>query len=254
MSGRPSRIAAPARPCVDGELEVEQRLVEAVHRDAPEDTALAVEEVAVGGVGVEQVADLVDEPLRARTRSRARSSATWAALEQRRLLASRARSRRAGGQCEARVPISSWTVSTSVCSLPARGRPHVRRRHRRVVAVDQRRRSHDAGEAVVASSSRRDAHERRRDRAPARRRRTTPRPLACSRSSASGESGGGAQPFKRDCRLGVRPPEQQRELPRRESALRVDRREREHPEHALLGDHRDPAAALGSRRARERAG
>jgi hypothetical protein len=34
-----------------------------VHRDAPEDTAFAVEEVAVGGIGVEELRQLVGQPL-----------------------------------------------------------------------------------------------------------------------------------------------------------------------------------------------
>ena len=45
------------------ELEVEQRPVEAVHRDAAEEAALAVEEVAVGGIGVEELGELVGQPL-----------------------------------------------------------------------------------------------------------------------------------------------------------------------------------------------
>ena len=45
------------------ELEAEQRAVEAVHRDAAEEAALAVEEVAVGGIGVEELGELVGQPL-----------------------------------------------------------------------------------------------------------------------------------------------------------------------------------------------
>ncbi len=51
------------QPLVHGELEAEQRLVEAVHRDAAQQAALAVEEVTVGSVGIEQVGELVGEPL-----------------------------------------------------------------------------------------------------------------------------------------------------------------------------------------------
>ena len=45
------------------ELEAEQRLPEAVHRDAAEEPALVVEEVAVGGVCVEQLGELIGQPL-----------------------------------------------------------------------------------------------------------------------------------------------------------------------------------------------
>ncbi len=43
------------------ELEADERRVEAVHRGAAKDVALAVEEVAVGGVGLEQLRHLLDE-------------------------------------------------------------------------------------------------------------------------------------------------------------------------------------------------
>ena len=45
------------------ELEAEQRPVEAVHCDAAEEPALAVEQVAVGRVRVEQLRELVGESL-----------------------------------------------------------------------------------------------------------------------------------------------------------------------------------------------
>ena len=51
------------QPLVHRELEAEQRFVEAVHGDAAERPALAVEDVAVGCVGVEQIGELVGEPL-----------------------------------------------------------------------------------------------------------------------------------------------------------------------------------------------
>src|SRR5947208_1709045 len=44
-------------------LEAEQRPVEAVHRDAAEQPAFSVEEVAVRGVGVEELRELVGQPL-----------------------------------------------------------------------------------------------------------------------------------------------------------------------------------------------
>ena len=45
------------------ELEGEQRPVEAVHGDAAEKTAFPVDEVAVGSVGVEELRELVGQPL-----------------------------------------------------------------------------------------------------------------------------------------------------------------------------------------------
>ena len=44
-------------------LETEQPSVEPVDRDAAEETTLAVEEVAVGGIGVEELCELVRQPL-----------------------------------------------------------------------------------------------------------------------------------------------------------------------------------------------
>ena len=64
LDQRPSLADGGARQALaHRELEVEQRPVEAVHRDAAEEAALAVEEVAVGGIGVEQLGELVGQPL-----------------------------------------------------------------------------------------------------------------------------------------------------------------------------------------------
>ena len=63
INGRPSRIAAPARPLSIGNSKSSSDGSKPKARDAAEEPALAVEEVAVGSIGVEQVGELVGEPL-----------------------------------------------------------------------------------------------------------------------------------------------------------------------------------------------
>ena len=62
-SGRPFAHRSAGETLTHRKLEAEQPGGETVHRDAAEDAAFAVEEIAVGGIGVEELGELVGQPL-----------------------------------------------------------------------------------------------------------------------------------------------------------------------------------------------
>ena len=230
------------------ELEADEAGVEAMHGGAAKDAALVVEEIAVGGVGAEQLRHLLDEPRR--TVSISSSLVTTCAA------------------CSSAPCCSMPTLVLGQQARGAQGGADLvldRADERPARSARARRRATPARLQCLPRSSRRCRRRAARGAAPrARRARSPPgrarpargarsRRSRCSRPSASvsadaerSRSSASAASQAIACSS--------------ESSSAVNARfasvdaTDEHADHALLGDHRDPAAALALRPAPRGAG
>ena len=235
---------------VGSELEADEARVEAVDGGAAQHPAVAVEQVAVGGVGAQELRHLVDEALQHRVELEL-ARHDLRRVQQRALLFEpatvfREQARRLQGETDlARhgADEEALALAQRLCPLDVQ-RDGVR--VERLAFVDAEldrvrpegtrqllpRDAYDLGRVELASDPARDPGDVLFPLERLRQRR------------------GRSQPIERERRLGGDGLEQ-RELVRRKRALAQSRSNRQHADHALLGDHRNPHAALGAHALRE---